>query len=245
MKKASITSLIIGYGEIGQGLHKVIGGDFFDMNGKASFSMDLLSYKDIEDKYKIIHICFPYSNDFKRSVEYYKSFFRPKYIVVHSTVPVGTCDSLNVTHSPVRGVHPHIDQGIKTFVKYVGGVNAKRIAKYFKSFGIKTKVTEKASTTEALKLWDTTQYGMMILLNKYMKKWCDENGVDFDIVYTDANKTYNEGYMKLKRPEVVRPYLKYVGGKIGGHCVIPNAHLFKSIPSSILKWFDKYTRMKN
>jgi hypothetical protein len=68
----------------------------------------------------------------------------------------------------------------------------------------------------------------MIALNKEIKKWCDKKGLDFDIIYAEANKSYNEGYRKLGREEVVRPYLKYMPGKIGGHCVIPNCHILDS-----------------
>ncbi len=91
-------------------------------------------------------------------------------------------------------------------------------------------------TSEALKLWDTTQYGWMIVLNKEIKKWCDENGLDFEVIYTEANKSYNEGYQKLGRPEVMRPYLKYMSGKVGGHCIVPNCRLLNSeIAKFILK----------
>jgi len=223
--------IIVGFGEIGRGLHKVIKGDYYDVHGETS--------DRVEYSYDVMHICFPYSDTFIQDVEMYEDLWDTKLTIVHSTVPVGTCDSLGVVHSPVRGVHPNIDKGIKTFTKYFGGKGARKASKLFEAHGIKTVVTQFARTTEALKLWDTTQYGVMILLNKYMKKWCDENDADFDLVYTDANKTYNEGYRKLKRDEVMRPYLKYVEGKIGGHCVVPNARLFKSIPSTLIKWFNK------
>lgn len=229
-------SLIIGYGEIGQGLHKVVGGDYIDIDGRSSYT---------HDDYDVMHICFPYSKSFISDVEMYMDCFTPKLVIVHSTTPMGTCDKLGVVHSPVRGVHPNIDIGIKTFVKYLGGQDAHLAAKYFKGFGVKTKITKLARTTEALKLWDTTQYGMMILLNKNIKKFCTRHGVDFDLVYTDANKTYNEGYRKLGRDEVVRPYLKYVKGKIGGHCVVPNARLLDGVPSLLITLYDQWSRIKN
>jgi UDP-N-acetyl-D-mannosaminuronate dehydrogenase len=132
---------------------------------------------------------------------------------------------LGIVHSPIRGVHPNLAKGIKTFVKYFGGKDAKKAASIFSRLGIKTKVFKEAKTTEALKLWDTTQYGRLIMLEKEIHEWCKENKVDFKAVYTEANKDYNEGYTKLGRPEVVRPYLKHVEGPIGGHCVTPNAKL--------------------
>jgi hypothetical protein len=68
----------------------------------------------------------------------------------------------------------------------------------------------------------------MILLNKEIRDYCNKHGVDFNIVYTEFNRTYNEGYEELGRKEVARPYLKYVDGKIGGHCVYQNSKLLDS-----------------
>jgi hypothetical protein len=97
----------------------------------------------------------------------------------------------------------------------------------FEQLGIKTRTYENARTTEALKLWSTTQYGRMIMLEKEIYEWCQENDVDFDAVYTQHNQDYNEAYLKLGRPDVVRPWLKHIPGPIGGHCVLPNAKLLK------------------
>jgi hypothetical protein len=97
--------------------------------------------------------------------------------------------------------------------------------KFFKQKGLKTICIKSARDTEALKLIDTFQYGWLIALEKNIHQFCEDNDLDFDTIYTLGNKTYNEGYTKLKRPEVVRPYLKHMKGKIGGHCVIQNCHL--------------------
>lgn len=224
-------SLIIGYGEIGKGLHKVIGGDYLDTRGG----------KFTEGKYDIIHICFPYFKGFIKEVKYYAKRFQTDLVLVHSTVPMGTCRKIGCAHSPVRGVHPNLDKGIKTFVKFIGGFQAKECAKFLNKKGIKTWVVKDSNTTEAMKLWDTTIYGALILLNKEIHDWCEKNKVEFDIVYTQASKTYNEGYAKLGRPDVMRPWLKYMEGKIGGHCVGQNVKLFNSeTPKRIRKYQRKY-----
>ncbi len=149
-----------------------------------------------------------------------------------------------VVHSPVRGVHPELYEGIKTFVKYIGADNkkaGKMARKHLEGLGIKVKILSSSLASEALKLWDTTQYGWLIILNKEIKKWCDKQGLDFAEIYTEPNKSYNEGYQKLGRPEVARPYLKYMPGKIGGHCVISNCHLLNSeIAKFILKRNKRY-----
>ncbi len=218
---------ILGYGEIGKAIAK------FYKNPKIKD----LNRDDGLEGVDILHICIPWSKKFVSIVAKEIQRIKPKLTIIHSTVALGETKKLSdkfrgmVVHSPVRGVHPYLYQGIKTFVKYIGADNkkaAKMAKKHLESLGIKTKVFYPSATTEALKLWDTTQYGWFIVLNKEIKKWCDKNSLDFEAVYTDANKTYNEGYKKLGRPEVVRPYLKYIEGKIGGHCIIPNCRILKS-----------------
>ena len=67
--------------------------------------------------------------------------------------------------------------------------------------------------------------GWNIVFEKAVKAYCDEHGLNFDLVYTAANRSYNEGYLDLGMWHVQRPVLKDFPGKIGGHCVIPNAKL--------------------
>ena len=208
--------LIVGYGEVGKALHEIIGeAEIYDIKNVPRIFL----------KPDVVHICIPYTRKFERFVRYWQK--TDALIIVHSSVPVGTCDKLGVVHSPIRGVHPNLAEGIRTFPKYFGGKNAGKAAAIFDKLGIKTLTYSNAKTTEALKLWDTTQFGRLIMLEKEIYKWCQKNEVDFDAVYTFANQDYNEGYVKLGRPEVVRPYLKHVEGKIGGHCVRENAKLLK------------------
>jgi len=231
---------ILGNGEIGGSLAK------FYKNPKVKD----LKRDDGLLELDILHICIPWSNKFINMVSGQIKESNPKLTIIHSTVALGTTKKLAdkfdgmVVHSPVRGVHPFLFKGIKTFVKYIGADDKKAgelAKKHLNSLGIKTKVLYPSMSSEALKIWDTTQYGMMIVLNKEIKKWCDKKGVDFEAVYTDANKTYNEGYKKLGRPEVLRPYLKNKSGKIGGHCVIPNCQILDSdIAKIILKKNELY-----
>jgi len=227
---------ILGYGEIGQAMAR------FYNNPKIK---DLIRDDDLKGV-EVLHVCIPFSDNFIRIVAAEIKNIKPKLTIIHSTVLPFTTNKLAkivaplfVVHSPVRGVHPHLQRGIKTFIKYIGADNKNSgdlAKKHLEGLGIKTEIFYPSVTTEALKLWDTTQYGLMIVLNKEMKKWCDKYGLDFEKIYTEANKSYNEGYLKLKRPEVMRPYLKYIAGKIGGHCVIPNCRILDSeIAKFILK----------
>lgn len=211
--------LIIGLGEVGMALVKV-----FKADGEDKF-------KDIEapeKQYNFLHIAFPYSETFIEDVKAYQEKYNPKYTIIHSTVPIGISKKCNACHSPVRGVHPHLADSILTFKKFVGGEDCFEIASEFKKYRINCLCVRDSRQTEALKLWETTQYGNFILLNKEIHEFCCKNDLDFHIIYTLANETYNEGYTKMFRPEVMRPYLKYMEGKIGGHCVRNNAYLLDS-----------------
>ena len=209
--------IIVGYGEVGKSLGKVLGKHLWVDTKKV------INFK--EQPIDVIHICIPYSKDFNEIVRSYRVY--ASLVIVHSSVPVGVCDALGVVHSPIAGVHPHLEEGIRTFVKYFGGKQARKASNIFKKLGLKTKVFKDARTTEAMKLWSTTQYGRLIMLEKEIYKWCQDNNLNFDDVYTRSNKDYNEGYVKLGMPQVVRPWLKHVEGKIGGHCINENCKLLK------------------
>lgn len=214
-----IKHLVIGLGEVGSGLVEV-----FKCDGEDKF-------KDIfgeEKRYDMLHIAFPFSETFIQDVKNYQNQYDPKWTVIHSTVPIGTSRKCGALHSPIRGVHPHIGESIVTFKKFLSGPDVWEVSKIFKQYGIECMCTNDQENTEALKLWDTTQYGIFIMLNKEIHQFCKDHNLDFNIVYTLANETYNEGYSKMYRPEVMRPYLDYRDEPIGGHCVIPNAKLLDS-----------------
>lgn len=156
--------------------------------------------------------------------------YKPKLVIIHSTVIPGTTKKIGkmAVHSPVRGTHPKLYEGIRTFVKYIGADDKKTgflAQRHLESVGMNTKLFKKSATTELGKLLDTTYYGLCIAFHGEMKKFCDKLGVDFDNAIVDFNKTYNEGYTKLGMSHVARPVLYAPEGPIGGHCVIPNAEL--------------------
>lgn len=227
-KTDSVSNLVIGMGEVGQAIAKILECEGIEKGQQSK-----------ETQYNFLHICINYSDHFIDIVKAYQKQYVPKYTIIHSTVPIGTSKKCDATHSPIRGVHPELEKGIRTFVKYFGGPDSGACAQIFQDKGIKVKITPNSNNTEAMKLWDTTQYGNLILLNREIYKFCQRNQLDFDIVYTDANITYNEGYMKLDRPEVVRPWLKHTNSKIGGHCVLPNAKLLKSESAYELRVYDQ------
>lgn len=212
-------SLIIGSGEIGKSLCYVLDGDITDKTFTGG-------------EYDIIHICFPYNDEFESEVKRYQELYKPKYTVIHSTVPVGTSRKCDAIHSPVIGVHPYLEESLKTFTKYLGGEQAGEVADYFRRAGIKVYLTDKSETTELAKLSQTTQYALNIEYVKNLKRECDKNNVPFSEVYTLFTDNYNKGYNKLGSPEYKLPLLVPIMTKQGGHCTIPNCKL----------WDTKFTK---
>lgn len=211
--------LVIGAGEVGKSLFNVLKEHY------ATSIVDV-SPPDVE-AIEILHIAFPYSDNFIQYVKDYQEKYKPKYTVIHSSVPVGTSEQCGATHSPIRGLHPHLESGIKTFVKFIGGSQASEVADYFRRAGLRVALFDKATTTEAMKLFDTTYYGVCIDFAKRVKEYCDKHDLNFHEVYTLGNQTYNEGYTQLGHPEFVRPVLQPIMKPIGGHCIVPNRELLK------------------
>ena len=224
----NLTIGIIGYGEIGQGLDKV-----YVEKGYIPLIKDL-DRDDCLGGVNVLNICIPYSYDFVAQVSEYIDTLKPGMTIIHSTVPPGTTRLIGenypaVCHSPVRGVHPKLAEGIQTFVKAFGGVCAIPAAKHFThDLGVDCDVYESSITTEIAKLLDTSYYGVCIAWHDYAKKICAKHGVNFDEAQSHYNQTYNNGYKELGKPNVVRPTLTPPDGSIGGHCIVPNAEILQA-----------------
>lgn len=217
MKKTDSASkhIVIGLGEVGLAIQKV-----FNAHG---YSLD--SQTKVLGKYDYLHICIPYSDKFVEIVRGYQNMFSPRYTIVHSTVPVGTSRKCNALHSPIRGIHPNLYEGIMTFTKFIGGEQASEIADIFRKVGLRVMLCDKQETTELGKLLDTEYYRACIEFTKRAGEECSKYEVSFHEVYTLFNMTYNEGYTELNHKEYVRPVLQNIKTDIGGHCVKQNAKL--------------------
>ncbi|MBI4993486.1 hypothetical protein HZC33_00800 [Candidatus Wolfebacteria bacterium] len=224
--------LIIGAGQIGNALYKVL---------SPYYNVFVIDKNDkIDGNFDVMHICYPNMKDFIKITKAYIKKYHSKSVIIHSTVPVGTTKRISsmAVHSPIRGLHPNLEKGIKTFVKYFGGKKANEAAKIFSGIGIDTQCFKKSETTELLKILDTTYYGWNIIFAKEVKNICDKFGVDFEEAYVIPNQHYNEGYKKMGKQHFIRPVLKHMPGKIGGHCVVSNCDLLDS-------WITKTIKQRN
>lgn len=216
--------IVIGLGEIGWSLYNALDNFTSELVGydisEGEMDEDDERYENID----IMHICIPYSDNFVDIVKEYQNKLKPKYTVIHSTVPVGTSRKLGAIHSPCMGIHPDLTISMKTFWKYLGGENAHEVADYFRRAGMRVYVTDKSETTELIKILSTTFYGVCIEYTKEVKRLCDKFGVPFEF-WTLWTDNYNLGYKKLGHPEFTRPNLIPNMKKIGGHCVLPNSEI--------------------
>jgi len=238
---------ILGYGEVGQAVAK-----FY----KNPLIKDLKRDDGLKGV-EVLNVCIPWSENFINIVKREIRQIKPKITIIHSTVAPGTTKELvlslpkeiggMVVHSPVRGMHPDLSGGIKTFVKYIGADNRRAgelARKHLEGLGIKTRVFMPSVTTELGKIFSTSYYGLCIAWHGEMAKICKKFGVDFEKAVTDFNKSYNEGYIKLGKKNVVRPILYPPKNGLGGHCVVENAEILRDFFQSeaidlILKYKPK------
>ena len=138
-------NLVLGLGEVGSSVREVLGCEGIVKDAQNIPQAD------------VIHVCFPHSEKFVDIVNNYALQTKAQLIIVHSTVPVGTCKSIgeHVVHSPIRGKHPRLAESIRTFVKFFGGPRAQEAAQIFIDKGVRTLTSPRAENTEAMKLWDT------------------------------------------------------------------------------------------
>ena len=222
---------ILGYGEVGKAV--------------CSLYKETPKIKDLTDDVNlnnldILHVCIPFSDTFEETVIQTLKNNKPKYCVIHSTIAPHTTQNINkktdnifkVCHSPVRGIHPNLLQGLLTFESYFGcDFDVEPLEKHLLSLGLKIKKVSSV-TSEAAKLLDTTYYGLCIAWHGEVKKICDKLDINFEEVSTNYNKSYNEGYKKLGKENVVRPVL-YAPQIIGGHCVINNTEILNKYFESL------------
>ncbi len=237
---------ILGYGEVGKAMAK------FYKNPKIKDLGRDDGLKGVE----ILNVCIPWSDNFVETAIKEIKNIKPKLTIIHSTVAPETTKKIisklpkslqMVVHSPVRGVHPHLYEGIKTFVKFVGAEDKKSgelAKKHLENLGIKTELAHPAKTSELAKLFCTTYYGLCVAWHGEMERICKKEGVNFRQAVSRYSITYNDGYSKLGMKNVIRPVLYEPNGKIGGHCVISNTEIFKKYYKSeafdlILKYKPK------
>ena len=220
----------IGFGDVGRALYEIL------QEGKQEV-VAVDKDANLEGKFEVMHVCFPYSGKFVDYVVDYIARYQPELVIIHSTVPPGTTESIpfvKTVHSPVRGRHPSMTRDIKTYVKYFGGKDAEEAAKIFEDLGIKTKSFSDSKTTELGKLLCNIRWGLNIAFAQEQGRMCKHYGIKYEDVVNEFELSRNDGLSKIDRENVRMPIL--YPGVIGGHCVMPNVNiLMQEYPSIFLK----------
>lgn len=227
--------IIVGYGEIGKAVHKVVGGE--------PLLVDLDLTEVVSQPVDIMHVCFTYSEDFTKSMGDYLVRYQPSHIIIYSTVPIGTTKHFpGAVHSPIEGRHPNLEESFRRMQRWIGANDEEGqfFKKYFNDLGFNVRLVASSDFTEFLKLRSTAKYGINIVWTDYEKKVADKIGMPFELIKeldTDYNALYKSFDMDWARRYVLDP----PNGKIGGHCVVPNAFLLdEQYPDDMLKRIKEY-----
>jgi len=220
-----VKSSIIGMGEVGKALYEILSPVYdtigIDIQDDPRFHAD------------IMHICIPYSTSFLSTIRKYSEIQKPRFILNHSTVPVGTTEAISREtlipsfHSPIRATHPHMKQGILTYLKYLSYDNerfyeAQDISLYLKQAGIESKVIPHTSHTELMKLLELSRYGVYLAFAKEQESICQKFCMEYGEIVTQFEESSNEGLRKLGRDSMQQPILYPFKDYVGGHCTVEN-----------------------
>ena len=243
-------TLVIGNGEIGSALARVL---------SKVYRVDIWDskFKGVAPPigiYDIMHICIPYSKNFVAIVDDYVEYYKPTYTINHSSVPVGTTIKINGNsyHSPVRGKHPNMEEGLYNYTKYLSydlghhdDMNA--LEEYFSKAGINIKMIPQTKTTELMKLLELCRYGVYIAFAKEQESICKHFGERYDLVVSKYEKSRNEGIVKCGMPELQQPVLYPFKDFVGGHCTVEDMELLlEQLETPLLKEayeIDKATKV--
>jgi hypothetical protein len=228
-------ALLIGYGEVGQGIYEAWKDKheftIYDPDkGHGGFS------KENHGEYDICLIAIPHSPQFINICKQWKILLDNISMVVFSSVPIGTCSQIPAVHSPIEGDHTNMAESIKKHQRWVGGYDDVVMDFFHQTCGfLGVVVLPKPEHTEFLKLRSTTIYGINIEFARYSKDVSQDIGLDYDWV-KKYDRDYNRLLKNTDRPDLQRPALDPPEGKIGGHCVIPNARLLQNTyPGDLVK----------
>jgi UDP-N-acetyl-D-mannosaminuronate dehydrogenase len=227
-------NIVVGLGEIGNPILKLISRSSFAVGYDIDPNlMNTRKFKKFENYETLfLHICIPFNSKFIKNVISLKNKFKPKIIVIHSTISPHTTERLQskinipILYSATRGVHKRMLFDLKRYTKffaiYENAFKAKWASSKFKELmkkcGVKTKQISDPITLELAKIVvDTSYYGWLINYAQISKMVAKKYGVNYDEMWLFSDEIHK--YLG-NRP-------KMYPGKIGGHCVIPNLDLIK------------------
>lgn len=221
------TALLVGYGEIGKAIYTYLKGRLvIDIQDEAQ-GYDVMNPRS---HYDYLIVCIPYTSNFIDSVTTYIELATPESILIFSTVAIGTTKVWDdAVHIPIEGTHPNLLESIRKW-KFMVGYNKKKALAMALDllYAEKCEAVFNSDNTEMYKLMSTTLYGLNIEFARLVNDMCEMMGLNFD-GWNDYNKNYNDLYTSLGFPEYTRYILYPPKGRLGGHCILPNADILSMV----------------
>lgn len=230
-------SIIVGGGQIGHAVAEIISRT----DEVTIYDSGRNNEPPIIKGVDIIHVCFPYTEEekFIKSVDYYIQKYQTRHVIIWSTVAIGVTKKIRgAVHSPVEGRHPKLASSIRSMTRWIGYnrfEDGTYFENYFKSLQFSIHAVSNSDFTEFLKLRSTSKFGINLAWADYEAAVAQQLGMDFNLV-KDFDRDYNKLYHNLGMEWAQRYIVDAPNGKIGGHCVVPNAELLdEQFPSDMLK----------
>lgn len=234
--------VVCGLGEIGkpilQLISKAVPAIGYDINQQLMDKKKFAKYETVETSF--LHICVPFTKRFIPNVISLFKRFKPRCIVIHSTISPRTTSKIQsqlhipVIYSATRGVHKRMLFDLKRYTKFyaiepdapLANWASKSYAGLMKRCGVRTRKMSNPITLELAKIIvDTSYYGWLISYSQLSNMIAIENGVDYNEMWSFADEIHR--YLG-NRP-------KMFPGFIGGHCVLPNLDLIHNKTLNLIK----------
>lgn len=237
------SAIIVGMGEIGIAFYKLLDSSTPDLGGVDKIPAK--SRGNIEPRnIGILHICVPFTNSatFQETVAEYARTFKPKEIVIHSSVPPGTTETLALSffsllvYSPFRGVHSRMETDMKRYTKYWASTQTPSLfLTQMKEANIPIdKWPDTPTSLELAKLlMDVTYYGWNIIFAQHVKVLADRFNVDDKKLWQFTDEIHK---FLGNRPRM------FSGEGIGGHCVMQDKNLLNDPFLDLVFSHDEYYR---
>ena len=228
--------LIVGLGEVGSAIYQIVkdAGVYelygYDIDQKKTVN----SLSEIPEELDFIHVCVPFKNvdTFARIIHFYVDRFRPRAIIIHSTVAPGTTKriyeetKITTAFTPVRGKHPYLKQHILFWPKWVCVLPREEedyVVGHLKSLNLKVKVYRgNPETLELAKIFETVYRALLIAWWQEMHRITKHFNADMATI----TEFIGEIHEQLKDKPPMFP------GFIGGHCLIPNTLMLYNVYKS-------------